>query len=220
MARPYRGPVTVNELILLPAIFTFFVTIVRLIGELVHGPQILFGSEAGGGGSIIGISWLIPIFAIYFAVRQVQNGVGPSDWTRAFLWFPLALVVLIGGFALPTLLGWEETDFVPIILVAAVTSVISILVASRGWSFLFKPLLAYGLAARIPVAVIMLPAIYFNWGTHYDVAPGLPPMNFFLKWIVIGLIPQMTIWIALTVVGGGFLGAIVGGIMQLTRKKP
>src|SRR5258708_7285973 len=32
-------------------------------------------------------------------------------------------------------------------------------------------LLLYGLAARIPVALITIPAVLGNWGTHYDKFP-------------------------------------------------
>lgn len=220
MSRPYRGPVTVSELVLFPAIFTFLITIVRLIGELAHGPEWLFGRGAGGGGALVGISWLVPIFGIYFAVKQVQKGAGPSSPTRAFLWFPLSVVVLAGAFLVPSLLELDPKYF---LLFFVVFSLLSLAVASRGWSFLFKPLLVYAFAARIPVVAVMLLAIFFDWGTHYDVAPpDFPPMNWFIKWILIGLIPQLTIWIAFTVSVGGLFGGLVGGLMTLFggKRKP
>jgi hypothetical protein len=56
----------------------------------------------------------------------------------------------------------------------------------------------------------MLVAIYGNWGTHYDV----PPPNFdatlgpFAKWVAIGLLPQLTVWIGFTLSVGGLFGAL------------
>lgn len=220
MARPYRGPVTYRGLILIPVLITLVVTIVRLIGELAHGPAWLFGREAGGGGALIGISWLVPIFAIYFAVKLVNRGNGPSSFSRAIVWFLVALIVTVALASVPTLLGWEQTE-VRTLLAVAVASIIGIMVASRGWSFLYRPLLVYAFAARIPVVIIMLIAMIGDWGTHYDAAPpGFPEMGVISKWIVIGLIPQMTIWIAYTVIIGGIVGGIVGGIMTLLKRKP
>ncbi len=43
-----------------------------------------------------------------------------------------------------------------------------------GWPCLFKTLLAYGLAARIPVAIVMFFAMLRKLGTHYDYV-GMPP---------------------------------------------
>jgi len=44
------------------------------------------------------------------------------------------------------------------------------------WPSLFKTLLAYAYAARIPVVVLMFFAMKGNWGTHYDaVTRDAPP---------------------------------------------
>ena len=49
-----------------------------------------------------------------------------------------------------------------------------------------------------------------NWGTHYDVAPpGFPEMGPISKWILIGLLPQLTIWIWFTMAVGA--GKVVRG---------
>ena len=55
----------------------------------------------------------------------------------------------------------------------------------------------------------MLFAILGDWGTHYDVAPpDFPSMNVWAKYLLIGLIPQLTIWIGFTVVVGMIFGAV------------
>lgn len=218
MSRPYRGPVTVKDLILIPVVITFLVSLIRLVGELARGPEWLFGRAAGGGGALVGIAWLVPIFGVYFAVKQVRRGAGPSSLSRAFFWFPLSLLVMVGGAVLAPRLGLEATS-VPALLFFAVLSLVAVAVASRGWSFLFKPLLAYAIGARIPVVVIMLVSMIGDWGTHYDAPPpGFPEMGVLSKWILIGVIPQLTIWIAFTVGVGGLFGGLVGGFMTLFGK--
>jgi hypothetical protein len=82
-------------------------------------------------------------------------------------------------------------------------------IAYFGWPALGRALLAYGFAARVPVAVVMLIAILGNWGTHYDVPPpGAPAMGLWAKYFWIGLLPQLSVWIAFTMIVGGLFGAI------------
>src|SRR3989304_3439118 len=52
-------------------------------------------------------------------------------------------------------------------------------------------LVAYAVAARIPVAVVMLFAILAGWGTHYDAPPPVfPAMLPLRRWLWTGLLPQ------------------------------
>ena len=99
---------------------------------------------------------------------------------------------------------------------------IAILIASRGWSALVSALVRYGLLARIPVAPVVLLGILGDWKTHYDTPPpGLPVMGTMERWIAIGLIPQLTLWLAVTVVVGSLFGvlalAVAGGRQPLPR---
>ena len=52
---PNSGP-NIKQLILVPAIISFAVTILRLVGELNNWSPSLFSREAGGGGALIRIS--------------------------------------------------------------------------------------------------------------------------------------------------------------------
>ena len=62
------GPsVSIRKLIMIPAVITLVLTILRLIGELQHWPRPWFDSSPGGGGAIVGISWLPILFGPYFA---------------------------------------------------------------------------------------------------------------------------------------------------------
>lgn len=207
------GP-SLKQLITVPAVITLGVTLLRLIGELQSWSPTLFNKSAGGGGAIVGIGWLIPIFGIYFALKLVRAGQDPSGPLApalgyAFLGFLVACLGFLGS-----ALG---LDFRVQLLCFAVASVAAIVVAFRGWPALARTLIAYGLAARIPVAIVMFFAIMGDWGTHYDSpAPQFPPSSAWVEWFLTGLLPQMTIWIYMTVVGGMLVGVIAAA---LTRKR-
>jgi hypothetical protein len=98
--------------------------------------------------------------------------------------------------------------------VFVVASIAGAVVVFRGWPALARTLLAYGIAARIPVVLVMLFAILGNWGTHYDVppSPDFPAMGPIAKWLAIGVLPQLTIWIWFTIAGGAICGSIAAAI--------
>jgi hypothetical protein len=203
-----------KNLILIPALITLAITLLRLTGELMNWSSLLFNKEAGGGGALVGISWLVPIFGFYFAHRLMKSNDEPAGAGRVFGFSFLALVV--SGILFALSFRWLAASFwlVPVVLIATVTG---ILIARKGWPSLFTTLLAYGLAARIPVAAVMLFAIMGNWGTHYDVPPPGYPAEVapFTKWVQIGLIPQLTIWITFTVI----IGSLFGGVAVAVAKR-
>lgn len=207
------SPVRVGRLILWPAVITLAVTLLRLVGELQSWSPRLFSREAGGGGALVGISWLVPVFGAWFGWQLARGGERPGRVGRALGLALLALAAMpVSGFVFSKL-GLPELS--PATLVGyAVVSVLALLVGLRAWPALGRTLLAYALAARIPVVLVMLVAILANWGTHYDVMPpGAPEMTPPLyKWFMIGLLPQMTIWLWFTVVIGGLFGVVAGAI--------
>jgi hypothetical protein len=202
----------IKKLIVVPAAVTLAVTLVRLLGELMHWSKTLFNPEAGGGGAIVGIAWLVPIFGVYFALKLAASGERPPAMGPAIGYSLLGLALLpVMGFA-ATKLGAAPQSF-SVFGVFVVASLAGAFLAFRGWAGLGRTLLAYGLAARIPVALVMLFAMLGNWGTHYDVAPpGFPEMSPISKWLLIGLLPQLTIWIWFTMTVGALFGAIAVAI--------
>jgi hypothetical protein len=201
-----------GRLILVPAIITLAVTLLRLVGELQGWSPRLFSKEAGGGGALVGISWLVPVFGAWFGWKLAKAGHGPGAVGRALGLTLLGLALVpVSGF-LAAQLGVDQRSLTTLGLFAVV-SVAGLLVALRAWPALGRVLLAYGLAARIPVVLVMLAAILGDWGTHYDVPPpGAPEMSGLWKWFVIGVLPQMTIWLWYTVVIGGLFGIVAGAI--------
>jgi hypothetical protein len=202
-----------RQLILVPAVITLAVTLLRLVGELQSWSPRLFSREAGGGGALVGISWLAPIFGAWFGWALARSGERVGAFGRALGLIVLAIAVMPVTGLLLSKLGVGALS--PTTLVTyAVVSIVGLFIALRAWPALGHTLLAYALAARIPVALLMLVAILGNWGTHYDVMPpGAPEMpNPVFKWVMIGLLPQMTIWLWFTVACGGLFGLLAGAI--------
>lgn len=201
-------------LILVPAIVTLAVTLLRLYGELNKWTATYFNPTAGGGGSLVGISWLIPVFGLYFGWVLAKRGEGPS---RPWKTFGIALLALV--ISTIVFIASQKLGALAFLVISAVTSWIAIVFATRAWPALGKTLLAYAFAARIPVAIVMIFAIFGRWGTHYDVPPPDPAaaavveaMSPLAKWFWIGFVPQMSIWIYMTVVGGMIVGAVAAAI--------
>jgi hypothetical protein len=203
----------IKQLILVPAVITLGITILRLVGELNEWSPVLFGREAGGGFSIIGISWLPFIFGPYFAVKLVKTGHGPTSAGRVIGFSCLAFAVYI-GISAGTLM--VAPSFTATVVAFVIGAIVAVCIMRKTWPALFKTLLAYAFAARIPVAILMIFAIFGQWGTHYDApAPGQPEMGPLATWVVAGLLPQTTTWIAFTVL----IGSIFGGIAAALAKK-
>lgn len=206
MAGDRSGSPSLTSLLLVPALVTLAVTLVRLAGELLHWSPRYFARSAGGAFALVGIVWLVPIFAIYFAWRLL--GSDPRPRVGAALAHPLLAAVLVVAavyVAGPVLKLPRLSQFAAIILACVVAAA----VAYRGWPALGRTLLAYGLAARVPVILVMLVAIVADWGTHYDVPPpNFPEMPWLSKWLVIGVVPQLLLWIPLTIIVGALAGAL------------
>jgi hypothetical protein len=213
-----ENEVETRKLILVPALITLAVTLLRLTGERLHWSKALFSPEAGGGGAVVGITWLVFIFGAYFGWKLARAGLAGAPGRAAGFALLGLLIMPIGGFGAAKLFGIPQQSLV-LLAVFIVLSIVGAAIAYRGWPALGRVLLAYGLAARIPVALLMLVAMFGNWGTHYDVAPpDFPAMSTLAKWLIIGLAPQLTIWIWFTIAMGGLLGALGAAAAGKSRR--
>ena len=158
------GP-DIKKLITVPAMITLGVTLLRLAGEFMNLPGWLASKAPGGNGAVIGITWLAPIFGVYFAIKLMEYS-GPL------------------------------------------------------WKNLLKTLFAYGLAARIPVVLIMGLAIFGNWGTHYDAFPpemqAWTPMT---KFLVGGVVTQFLVWVCIWTVGSGMITGMIASKVMGEKQK-
>jgi hypothetical protein len=209
----------IKRLILVPALVTLVVTAVRLAGELFHGPQAFFNSAPGGPGAIVGIIWLAPIFGVYFALKLAAQGHGPKSPGRSLgLAFLGVAVIFVFGF-LGSRLHLQQ-NFHGRLLYTWIVLVVAALVTLPGWAELFRTLLAYAYAARVPVALLMFFAFWRNWGTHYDAVPSDLPtsMGFLERFLWLGLVPQLVFWVAVTVLAGMLCGSLAAGIAKIARR--
>lgn len=202
-----------TRLILVPAVITLAVTFLRLVGELQHWPSPWFKTEAGGGLAIVGIAWLPFIFGPYFALKLRDAGMVSKGAGKTVGIIVLGIVILVaGGF----LLGAPMVKFPGHEILGLVLIAVAGLMPLAAWPALTKTLIAYGYAARIPVAIVMFFALRGQWGTHYDALPPNynGPAGFLALYVTIGLVPQLLIWIAYTVLLGGLAGAIATAVAR------
>ena len=209
------------SLILVPAIISLFVTLLRLVGELRGWSEEWFTTQTGGvvpwGMSwVFGITWLAIPFGIYFAWKLAKRGDGPKSRAKAVGVAIAGIILAIAGlfFIRPLIpLGFPAL-LIPIWLMMAVAAALQYF----GWPKLFKTLLAYGFAARIPVVIVMFFALWGRWGTHYDYV-GMPPefdMPLLSGFFWLAFFPQLIFWVGYTVLVGSFAGAIAVALFKVT----
>ncbi|MGA3323701.1 MAG: hypothetical protein ABSF45_04460 [Terriglobia bacterium] len=213
-----RG-VHITRLIAIPTVITLAVTILRLVGELKHWPTPWFSTQAGGGGAVVGISWLPIIFGPYFALKLAGAGEGAASIGKAIGFAVGSLLVFVAG---AFLFGSTLNHPNALTVLGLVLMLGSAFVPGLGWRSLGNTLVAYAFAARIPVLIVMYLAMTANggagWGTHYDgVPPALASMPPLRKFFFLGVLPQMMLWIGFTAVVGSIVGTVVTAIA--CRKK-
>jgi len=209
-----QSRIGIAQLIFIPSVITLAVTALRLVGELQHWPTALFNRDAGGGGSIIGITWLALVFGVYFALKLARAGETPPSAGRVIGYALLGMVIIVGG----GFLGFfMKAAFPGKIVIGLVLMTAGVFVPFLGWKALAKVLLAYAFAARIPVVILMYFAMRGSWGTHYDAIPPEFPqdMEFWTKYIQLAVVPQLLMWIGFTTVMGSLFGGIA---LALTRR--
>ena len=211
-----RAPVSIGKLILIPSLITLGVTILRLVGELQHWTPMLFNPAPGGGGALVGITWLPLILGPYFAGKLIRSGHGPGGCNRAIGFAVLGLLIFfIGSFtAFAPVLRFPGRQAVGYMLMIA-----ALFLQFLCWRPLAQTLLAYAYAARIPVVIIMYFALRESWGTHYDAVPpeAAALTGFYSKFLLVGVLPQLIFWIVFTVIVGMLFGSISAAV---ARRRP
>lgn len=209
-----------GSLILIPALITLAITILRLVGELQHWSKAWFNPEAGGPWSIVGITWLAAIFGIYFAIRLLRGGEGPASSWRAIGVALLGGVVMFAGQIIGRKFIFPYSFKATLIFLCAAWALAGLL-QSAAWPSLFKVLLAYGYAARVPVAFVMFLAFRGQWGTHYDaLPPGWHSEGLWGDFVWLGFFPQLTFWVGFTIAAGSLFGALGAATARLFKRSP
>lgn len=214
------------RLVAVPALITLSVTLLRLYGELQHWSPALFRREPGGLGALIGIIWLAPVFGVYFARTLIGRGAGPVSPGRAVAHAFMGVGAFVGWAALSLVLVQPAPGTVPRpeqfqvqVVTGAAAALAVVVLQARGWPALCRVLLLYAAAARVPVVIVMLLAIFGGWGTHYDAFPaGFPLTGALEKWFWGGVLVQMTVHLANTVLLGSLFGSLQAAWLLRTRR--
>jgi hypothetical protein len=209
--------------IIVPAIISLAVTILRLTGELRHWSPEWFSPDTGGttpsGVSwIIGITWLAGVFGIYFCTQLIKNGKRPDSPSRAALFSALGILVFLIDRPIVEFICVTLNIRFPhyLILVWALWALAGAL-QYFAWPELFKVLLIYAYAARIPVAAIMFFAMLGHWGTHYDYVGMQIPLSGLSRYFWMALLPQLVGWIGFTLTLGSAAGVLVFFVAKLAK---
>jgi hypothetical protein len=205
-----------RALLLWPVAVSAVVTLLRVVGERRHWPEAHFSPLPGGGLATVGITWLVPLVGFYVGWRLQRHGQHPPSPLRA-AWQPLA--ALAAGWGLAALVSWlADPGWTANLVVWAVLSLAAAVAAALAWPAAGAALLAYAAAVRGLVVLVSWVAFARAWGTHYDAVPsGFPPMRWPPRFLLLGVLPQMTIWIAFTVALG--LAFAVVGWMAASRRR-
>lgn len=208
------------SLVAVPAILTLLVTVVRLLGELQGWNPSLFNTEAGGGGALVGITWLVLPFGFWFGWRLRRAGATAKPGRAAFL-YVAAIAVMAGGIfglyyaemvSFPNEENPGQLEGMPLLLaVLAIAAVVAI----AAWPRLTITLMAYGVLARLPIVILTYVDIQAGWDTHYGALPPGAVVETDMEMFLALATPQATLWpfIFTPIVGGllGCLGATAAG---------
>jgi hypothetical protein len=213
----------IATLVAFPAILTLAVTILRLVGELQHwGSPWVANARGGSDFAILGITWLPIFFGPYFAWKLIKSGFGPSSVGAAVAAAIGSVVVFLAG---SVVAGYTETHPGILTLVGFLITLAAAFVPGKGWRAFGVTLMAYAFAARIPVAIVMLIAMSAHGGqglgTHYDVVGdqfAALASTWLRKFVLFGLIPQMTLWIGWTAAVGSLAGTLVTAIFGFGKR--
>jgi hypothetical protein len=191
-----------------PVIVSLVILATRLTGEVLEIDSPWFAREAGGGGSLLGMSWLIPVFGFLFGWKLTTERHAPDRPGLALILNLLGLALLVGG-----LIGAVQM-LDPDVLGPALGAlgVVTALFAWRAWPELAKRLLVYGLIVRAAVIAITLVVFPMQLGTHFElVAPSMADLPRDAQ--LVGLcMAQVAFWIPGTALAGGIAGCIASMI--------
>ena len=182
-----------------PLILTALVLGARLAGELLGWDPRLFAREGWPAFALIGIPWLIPLFGLYHGWVIAGRGRAPDRPGLAIILHAFGALAVIGGVLISVkTLAWPMTP-----IGAAIGGVIALAFCWRAWPEVLRYSFAYGLGARLMVVAVTIPAVFFEWGTHFDFVP--PEIGTVTKLDRLGFltVAQLVAWVPLTCAAEG-----------------
>ena len=180
------------------------VNLVRYFGELQAWSPAIFATDAGGGGSPLGITWLVLPFGFVIGRRLAQNGHRPAATGKALLLHLAGIGLLVGLYAATMQLvpGWRPKGCV--INAGAVLCGLFAFVAFRR---AYVACLLAGILGRLPVIAIQFHAVQNDFDVHFAKGPPDAPKEDVLFLLTMA---QSVFWpFAFTTLVGG-LFAVLG----------
>ncbi len=200
---PAAPPRSIVPAILASAAIALAINLFRLWGELQEWNPFWFNRAGGGGGSPLGISWLVIPVGFWFGRRLAAAGNRPESVARAILMPVLGIALMFGVFALSMKVTDDWRTRAIVINTGALACGLLALVA---WKRAYFVNLSAGILARIPVAIIQFVAVDRAWDVHFAKGPPEAPeadVPFMLT------LAQCVMWpFGFTVLVGGLFAAI------------
>jgi hypothetical protein len=197
-----------------PTVITLAVTLLRLGGELRDWPRPWFAPDRG----IVGITWLPPIFGIYFALKLWRGHERPERIPRAIALGMLG--VLLNEVVEATVFPYATISIFSQLGILWAVAVVSALLQYVGWPALFKTMVAYGLGARIPTVILTFFALRGHWRTHLAYRPGPQTLGFWPRFLWFGLLEELIYWVSFTVATGCLAGSLAAAVAKRHHAKP
>jgi hypothetical protein len=198
--------------VLVAGAITLVVTLVRLIGELCNWDPLFFSKEPGGREgnmpALVGISWLVLPFGLWFG-RLVAQAHGRPRMLRAWLLTLLPIALWIG--AVSTVSAMYPGDFKVLGPVIGLGGLLAALVTLFAWPRAFVANLMYALLARVPVIVLTYVAVACDWKTHFSNLNAKLGEVSALERANMLVMAQATFWISYTILVGGVF-ALLGAL--------
>jgi len=203
------------RIVLWPAAIAIAVTVLRAVGELNRWPKPLVNS-APCGKAILGVTWLVPLVGAYFVFKLARAHERPTQLRFTFVAALVGLALKLAG---TYLLESGKYSYGIRITGDFVLTAVGMALPALTWPPLFKLLLAYGYASRIPVAIVQWLALRGHWGTHYDALGNFPPIGFWPTYIRVSLVPNIFFMEAYTVIVGALVGTAALAILEAIKQK-
>jgi hypothetical protein len=194
---------SIARAVLIAALLTLLVTALRLLGEQRGWSPTIWNREPGGGGSPLGISWLVLPFGFWFGRLLAKNGHRPAAPGKALLFPILAMVAVVVAVALIAKTGVDWTTRAYLVSAIGLAAGFSVFAA---WRRAWFVLACYGVLARIPVILVQYESIRRGWDNHYA---KLPPDANPDDALFVLTMAQSVVWpFGWTVIVGGIAAAL------------
>jgi hypothetical protein len=192
-------------LLLVAAALTLVVTLLRLVGERQGWDSRWFSTEPGSPLNPFGIVWLVPVFGFLLGRRLAAAGKPPFVASFFVPAFGFVAMVGAGVFVLHHFDGDELQAAMQWLWIG---SPCLALLALFAWPRAFFATLAYGLMARVPVALVQYFDVENGWQTHYGkVHPKLVGMDAASRHMFLAM-AQATHWLPFTILAGTACAAL------------